>query len=187
MMYSKHHAAFRKLMASCLVLLCISTSLISCRTSCLPCRNKNLVDIDSSFHARINNNAAGCNTKIYGSPDLSSIFRLDGPIHDTVDISFTNHHELVVRYQSVNGNMEKKFKGTFDRKGRFVFYHSKKRLEIPPFIAIIYSRVNWERVRISLTPDRKFVHIHRKWDHSGNILILGAGNIGSYRAVFNIF
>jgi len=187
MMYSKNRSAFRKVLVSFSIFLFTTISFISCRTSCLPCRNKNLIGIDSSFHARINNNAAGCNTKIYGSPDLSSIFRLDGPIHDTVDISFTNHHELKVRYQSVHGNIEKIFKGRFDRKGRFVFFHSKKRLEIPPFIAIIYSRVNWERVRISLTPDRKFVHIHSKWDHSGNILIFGGGNIGSYRAVFNIF
>ena len=173
---------FRNSLAVLTILLFIA----SCKNQYPLCRNSALIGIDTSFHAQVSINADTFKSSIYGKPELTSILRLKNPIRENLEIMFTDVNEMTVRYQCPTGSMEKRFKGKFDRKGRFVFFHSKKRIEIPPIIPILYSQVDWDRVRISLTPDRKYMHVQEKWNHSGNILLLGAGNIGDSKAVFSI-
>jgi hypothetical protein len=134
------------------------------------------------------NNAYKVNTKIYGSPTLLALIEVYSIEADSVSIKIRDNYEGELNYKDYKDLPTelrmKVLEGRLSKKGYIVVFLSNKRTEIPPFFPIIYSRVNVNRLRLSFTQDGNLV-MDNKWNRSGNIFLLGAGEKGRRKSYFH--
>lgn len=105
---------------------------------------------------------------------LLSIFRDATADIDSLDIYFNSNKELTLEYRYNGQEVVKTFKGQFSKRGYYEFYLDKKRIEIPPMLPILYSKVHVDRYRIGLTIDGDLI-VDQLHENSGNIVFLSAG------------
>jgi hypothetical protein len=138
---------------------------------------------DSSFSATVDNEYFKTKGRRYGYLTLSYLFQITDENIDSVHISFNDIKELKLTYTYKGQEIIKTIIGNFAKKGYYEIYFSNEKTEIPPLLPIIYSNYNINRIRLALTTDGNLIVDHR-WDHSGNIFILAAGNSGRVQSFF---
>ena len=128
---------------------------------------------DSSFSATVANKSFKVKKPRNGDYPLLDLFWIWQVKADNVQVFFAGD-KLMFQYLDNGQPVEKQFAGHFKEKGYYEYYFSRKRIQIPPFIGFIYSRIDVYRVRLALTNEGDLIVDH-KLDNSGNILIFGAG------------
>ncbi len=102
---------------------------------------------------------------------------------DLVTISFTTHNQLVLNNKDATGLHLKVFDGVFNPKGYFEICLSKKYIQIPSLLPILYSKTNISSVRLSVTSDNNII-VDTYYNRGENLYILAAGVSGRSQFYF---
>ena len=113
--------------------------------------------------------------------EMLNLFELINQNTDSINLSFTNDNSLIIKFTDSTGIRTERFNGKFSKRGFYEIYFRKKNIEIPPFLPIIYSESDIDRIRISFTPENDLL-IDNYRAFGGNILILGNG--GAYSSLY---
>jgi hypothetical protein len=157
--------------------------LYSCGTG-LSIRKSKVDYFNNQFTGTFDNIAFKVNGRRYGSPTLLDLFEIYNIRTESIYLRFNDSDELELSYKDNEGVLKKElFKGTFAKKGYYEVFLRNDKKEIPPFFPIIYGKYNVNRLRIALTIQGDLI-IDNKWNKSGNILFLGAGDKGRRQSFF---
>jgi hypothetical protein len=102
---------------------------------------------------------------------------------DSVSIFFNNNSQLTIEFNYKGQEFSKTYEGRFSQKGYYEFYLEKNKIEIPPILPILYSKVHVERYRFCLTTNGDLV-VDNFHENSGNIFILSAGYRYRYQTFY---
>ena len=165
------------------LIILLSFVLISCGTG-LKVSSDKLLGIDSNFKGTFQNFSHKRTPKKENQTDTTilQLLNIFNKYSDSVSVSFASD-KLVIEYKDILGKSRVSFDGKFSEKGYYEIYFSKKKIEIPPLFPIIYSKVDVDRIRLSLTKEKELI-IDNYYDRGGNVFILGAGGGGRYQFYF---
>ncbi|RAR46822.1 hypothetical protein B0I10_11439 [Flavobacterium lacus] len=155
----------------------------SCGTG-LKISSDKLSGINSNFKGTFQNNPHKKASK-KGTPSDSDILELLNILNkksDSVSVSFISN-KLVIKYDDILGKSAAYFDGKFSEKGYYEIYFSKKNIQIPPLLPIFYSKVDIDRIRISLTQENELI-IDSYYSRGGNIFLMAAGGSGRSQFYF---
>lgn len=159
--------------------------LVACKTA-KTISSSEVPVLDSTYSVRVCDTAYHIVQRSYGAPDFLGTFEIYDVDADSIFLHFEGKDTFVITYLDNMDFKTKKFKGHFDKKGYFEIYLHNERIEIPPFIYILFSRHNIKRVRLSLSPDQALL-LDNYWFQGGNILILGAGDSGRRKSYYKTY
>jgi hypothetical protein len=162
----------------------ITGSLTSCGKT-LPLRQKHTQPLNQSFKGKFQNQSF----KISGRnpyQDHTFILQELEVFHhesESISIEFGLNNELYLHHQKGSDTLTSMFEGKFMKNGSYQIWLRRKRVEIPPFFPIIYSRVDIKRLRFHLDLENNLV-IHNKWARTASIFILAGGASGKYNGFY---
>ncbi|MFD0861479.1 hypothetical protein ACFQ1M_04620 [Sungkyunkwania multivorans] len=161
----------------------IFLTLIACGSGMTGIESSEFQKIDPNFSGTFKNRSYKNIRPNNGGHDLKIIdlFGLKSKHADSINLSFTNDHSLVVKFNDSTGVRTEQFNGKFSRRGFYEIYLKKKNIEIPPLLPLLYCEYDTNRIRISFTPDNDLL-IDNHVAFGGSILVLGNG--GSYNALY---
>ncbi|MES2654904.1 MAG: hypothetical protein V4620_04900 [Bacteroidota bacterium] len=113
---------------------------------------------------------------------LTTLHEATGNI-DSVNVYFNSNKQLTIAFKYKGKEFSKTYAGRFSKKGYYEFYLQKKKMEIPPIVPILYSKVHIERYRLGLTIDGDLI-VDNFHENSGNILIISAGYQYRYQTFY---
>jgi hypothetical protein len=105
---------------------------------------------------------------------LLATFKSGDQKADSIHISISPAAELVLTYRDSSGVRTSTFQGRFSRKGYLEIFLTRRRVQIPPLIPLIYGSTQIYRLRIGVKAGGELV-IRNKWVEEVNIFILGGG------------
>jgi hypothetical protein len=164
------------------IFILLSVILSSCGSG-LQVRKSRIEYFNKNFAATVDNRPFQVKKKSYRAPTLLELFEIKNVSSDSVELRFTADSLLFVGYYDIGIWTEQVFMGRFKKKGYYQIFLRRKRIEIPPLIPIIYSRVDIDRLRLALTSEGDLI-VDNKWRGSGNILILSGGDLGRSQYFF---
>ena len=110
---------------------------------------------------------------------MSSLLFLNGAFTsgaDTISLNINAEENLQVTYRdSLHVMRTEIYEGKLKKSGFYEIFLFKERIEIPPVMPIIYSKVNFGRLRIGMTKERSLI-VDTYFTHGGNIFIFAAGS-----------
>ncbi len=110
---------------------------------------------------------------------MSSLLFLNGALTSgaaTISLNINAEENLQVTYRdSLHVMRTEIYEGKLKKSGFYEIFLFKERIEIPPVIPIIYSKVNIGRLRIGMTKERSLI-VDTYFTHGGNIFIFAAGS-----------
>jgi hypothetical protein len=162
----------------------IAASLTSCGKT-LPLRKKHTQPLNQQFKGTFHNQAfqiSGRNP-YQGHTSILQELEIFPQESEWISIEFGRNNELYLHYPKGGDTITSMFQGKFKKNGSYQIWLRRKRIEIPPFFPIIYSRVDIKRLRFHLDLENNLV-IHNKWARTANIFILAAGGSGKYNSYF---
>lgn len=162
----------------------LTAALTSCGKT-LPLRKKNTQPLNQSFKGKFHNQSfkiSGRNPYLDHTSILQEL-EIFPPESEWISIEFGRNNELYLHYPKGSDTLTSKFEGKFKKNGSYQIWLRRKRIEIPPFFPIIYSRVDIKRLRFHLDLENNLV-IHNKWARTASIFILAGGASGKYNSFF---
>ncbi len=116
---------------------------------------------------------------------IAQLLALDAEMNDRVLLRTDSSGTLFVELTGSNATEVYAFTGSHARRGYLEIFLANDVKEIPPFLPIIYSRRNIDRLRLALTNGDQLV-IDHKWAKDGNIFLLSGGGSGRVQYSFRV-
>lgn len=89
--------------------------------------------------------------------------------------------ELVYKEKSVVKTLS--FQVKLKRKGYLEMLSVNKKIQIPPFFPLLYSKVDFNRIRVGFTANGELI-VDNKWEKSGRVFIFMGGAGGRMQYFF---
>lgn len=158
---------------------------ISCGTG-LKISKEKLLIINSNFKETFINashKTTTIKTGIKRDSDILTLLNLENKKSDVVTISFSSKNELIIQYKDTLGSKTEYLQGKFSNRGYYEIYLRKKNIQIPPLIPLLYSKIDIDRIRISLTKENDLI-IDNYFSRGGNIFLLSGGGSTRHQYYF---